>query len=66
MEETKIELYYQNQAKEFIDTLFDAKVFKDKITRDDMKAIEDLLAFNFQVHAKSSYKCGEMMARFKK
>ncbi|HBI17167.1 MAG TPA: hypothetical protein DDY52_03395 [Candidatus Moranbacteria bacterium] len=44
MEKQKIEPYYQMRAKEIIDGMFSAKVFHEKITRDDMNGFEDLIA----------------------
>jgi len=46
--EKEIDQYNQNRAKEIIDCMFDSKIFKDSITRDDMNVFEDLLAFHFQ------------------
>ena len=61
-----IEPYYQNRAKEVVDMLFNGKLFKDKITRDNLNAIEDLIAYLFQSDAKSARKCAEIMLRMPK
>lgn len=52
--ETKIETYNQMRGKEVVDMMFDGKIFAEKITRDDLKAIEDLIAFEFQCKADSA------------
>ena len=64
--EKDIEPYYQNRAKEVVDMLFDGKLFKDKITRDNLNAIENLIAYLFQSDAKSAQKCAEIMLRLPK
>jgi hypothetical protein len=55
----KIEPYYQTQAKDIIDSMFNNKVFNSKMTRDDMQGFEDLIAFYFQSHANTVRKCAE-------
>lgn len=50
----KSEHYYQMRAKELVDTLFDAKLFREDLTRDDMQSVEDLIAFNFETYAKTA------------
>lgn len=55
----EIEPYYQTQAKQIIDSMFDCKVFSDKLTRDDIQGFEDLIAFYFQSHARTASKCAE-------
>jgi hypothetical protein len=61
----KIEPFYQMQAKQFIDGMYDAKVFSEKMTRDDMKGFEDLLAYLFQTQAKSTKKAIEFLSSLK-
>jgi hypothetical protein len=56
---TEIEPYYQTQAKQIIDSMFDCKVFNEKFTRNDMQGFEDLIAFHFQSHARTAKKCAE-------
>lgn len=62
--EKEIDIYNQNRAKEFIDGLFDAKIFKEDITRNDMQGFEDLLAFVFQASYDSSRKMAEFSAKW--
>lgn len=56
-----IEPYYQAEAKRIIDSMFDCKVFNEKMTRDDMKAYEDLLAYYFQSQNDSTKKATELL-----
>jgi len=65
MENPKIEPFYQAQAKQIIDSMFDNKVFNEKMTRDDMKGYEDLLAYYFQSHASTARKCAEFSQKLK-
>jgi hypothetical protein len=39
---------FKQDAKQIVDMTFDAKVFKDNLTRDDLNAIEDMLEFILQ------------------
>lgn len=64
--EEKIEDCYQNQAKEIVDLMFETKCFNDKFTRDNMRSLEDLIAFYFQTNARSAYKSAEVILKFKK
>lgn len=64
--EEKIELYYQNQAKGLIDSMFDTKIFKDSVTRDDMNGYENLVAYIFQAQAKTARKMADFEVKFKK
>lgn len=41
-EETKDKIF-KYDAKMIVDTIFDNKLFKDHLTRDDMTALEDLI-----------------------
>ena len=64
MEEV-IEPYYQNQAKQFIDVVFSKGYFSGNIERDEMKEVEDLLAYLFQAQSASATKCAELIRRAK-
>jgi len=61
----EIEPYYQTQAKQIIDAMFDTKVFNSKMTRDDMQGFENLLAYYFQSHADTAKKCAEFTLKVK-
>ena len=39
---------FRDDAKRIVDTLFDAKLFNDEMTRDKMKIFEDLLSLCMQ------------------
>lgn len=62
--EEEIEKYYQNQAKGIIDLMFDTKIFKESVTRDDMNGYEDLLAYMFQAQAKTARKMAEFEVKY--
>ena len=51
--------YYQNQAKQFIDTLHDRGYFREDLKREEMQQVEDLLAFLWQTHCDMATKCAE-------
>jgi len=53
-EEKEIERCYQEDAKRIIDTMFDSKLFSEKVTRDNMAGFEGLIAYYFQSHADST------------
>lgn len=57
--------YYQRQAKFFIDALFDKGYFRSDVKREEMKKIEDLLAFLYQSQTDIAVKCCEMLVRAK-
>ena len=44
MEENREKLF-TNDAKTMVDTMYDNRLFKDDVTRDDMNAFEDLIDF---------------------
>jgi len=64
MNEEKIEPYYQNNAKQIIDSMFDVKIFKEEITRDDMIGFEDLIAYYLQSQAYTARKIADFQAKW--
>lgn len=62
---TKIEPYYQAQAKQLVDGLFDGGFFSETLSRDGMNDVEDLIAFFFQTICNSSVKAALMVKKFK-
>ena len=65
-DETKIEAYYQMQAKQFVDCLFDAACLSESLSRDGMKRVEDLLALMFQQQVNSAVKAAGFVKQYKK
>ena len=63
--ERKIEEHNKADAKRLIDSMFDAKIFADRITRDDMNWFENLIAFNLQCKEDSSIKIAEFKVKYK-
>ena len=65
MKNESIDPYYQVEAKRIIDSMFESKVFSEKMTRDDMQGFEDLIAFYFESHAKTTKKSLEFILSVK-
>jgi len=65
MKNESIDPYYQGEAKKIIDSMFDTKVFNEKITRNDMQGFENLIAFYFESHAKTTKKSLEFILSVK-
>lgn len=65
MNKTEVEPYYQKRAASIVDMLFDSKLFSDELTRKDLQAIEDYIAFEFQSGIDGALKVKEIMARHK-
>jgi len=64
-EKSSIQPFYQARAKDFIDSMFDAKIFAPHITRDIMNGYEDLLASLLQSDGEQKFKIIEMNWRLK-
>ena len=56
-EERKAEPFYQARAQEFIDLLFEKDYFRKEVSREDMRSIEEYLAYLFQYQCESAKKC---------
>lgn len=56
---------FKNDAKSIVDTLFDTKVFADKVTRDNMQELEALIEYMMQSRYNSRIKAMEIMDRIK-
>lgn len=54
--------YFQKDAKEVVDMLFDANVFKEKFTREDLAPVDDLIEFLLQSKF-DSYKRGQELLK---
>lgn len=63
--EPYIEPYYQTQAKNIVDTLFDKGFIREDCSRDDMNAIEELIGFLFQSHCDMAAKAAVIVKRGK-
>jgi len=58
--------YYQLRARELVDTLFDNKLFDERLTRDNLQSIEDLIAYEYQSFADSNRRTLEILSKLKK
>lgn len=65
MSKTEVEPYYQRQAKEFVDLMFDKGLMNPELSRNSLQAIEDYIAFTFQSQAYSASRMAEITARRK-
>lgn len=66
MSKTEIDEPTQFRAKECIDVMFDNDLLNPKMTRDDMKGIEDYIALVLQQNINSTAKCTEIILDMKK
>lgn len=66
MEQEKIESFYQIRGKEIVDALFDKGYFREDVSRDGMKDVEDFIAWYVQSQCKSAVKIAELNKRSKK
>lgn len=64
--EKEISIHHQNRAKAIVDMLFDTKIFKEQITRNDMQAVEDYVAFEFSCYQNSAKKSLEFQKKIEK
>lgn len=56
---------FKQDAKTIVDMLFDAKLFKDNLTRDDFNKVEEILLFTLESRFNSHVKMTELMERIK-
>lgn len=61
---TKQELF-KADAKQIVDTIFDNKLFKDNVTRDNMNGFEDLIQFLLESKYNSHIKMLELTSKIK-
>lgn len=57
------EQYFKSDAKTTVDTLFDAKLFKDEVTRDMLNGVEEYIAFVMQTRFSSYQRVTKLMER---
>lgn len=59
------EKYFKSDAKTIVDTLFDAKLFREDITRDSLNLTEQYLSYAMQSRFNSHHKAKELFERLK-
>lgn len=59
----KPEYHYQKRAESIVDMLFDSKLFNSELTRKDLQAIEDYIAYEFQSGVDGALKVKEILAK---
>ena len=57
---------FAKDAKTIVDLLFDAKLFKDSVTRDDMLEVESLVCYLMDSRYKGQKSAEALMERIKK
>ena len=57
---------FKADAKQIVDMVFNHKLFKDHITRDDMNGFEDLIQFLLQSRFESYQRIEKLMQRIEK
>lgn len=62
----KAEPYYQRQAKDFIDMIFDNKLFNPNLSRTDIQEVENYVGYLLESAAKTSAKVAVMLEKIKK
>lgn len=60
------EKIFKNDSKDIVDRMFDLKMFKENITRDDMSGFEDLIQFLLESKYNTYIKCSEFMEKITK
>ena len=65
-EEKKIGQFYQMRGKEIVDALFDKGYFREDVSRDGLKDIENFIAWYIQIQCKSAVKMAELNKKFKR
>jgi ATP-dependent Clp protease adapter protein ClpS len=61
-----IEPYYQKQAKDFVDMLNDNKIVNPDLSRNDLRTVEDYVAYLLQSQANMASKTAVMLERLKR
>lgn len=56
-----IETYYQKRAEEIVDNLFNKGYFDRDVKREDMRSIEELLAYYFQSSAEGAVRADRLL-----
>jgi len=56
---------FKQDAKSIVDMLFDAKLFKDILTRDDFNGVEDFIAYLMESNFNSYQRITKLMEKVK-
>lgn len=65
-QKTLTDPFYQGEAKQLVDMMFDNSVFNPKMSRDDLQGVENLFAYYLDSNAKTARKVAETMLKIKK
>lgn len=61
----EIEKYYQLRGQEIVDMLFDKGYIAEGVTRQDLRAVEDLIAYLIQSNVKSGVRSQQLVSKLK-
>lgn len=60
------ENYFKQDAKQIVDMLFDNKIFRDNVTRDDLTAVETHLSYLLDQKFNSHLRLAELIKKINK
>ncbi len=60
-----VEPYYQKRAESIVDMLFDSQLFNTSLSRKELQAVEDYIAYEFQSGISNGIKLKATIARSK-
>lgn len=66
MSDTKIEPYIQKRAASVVDMLFEGGLFTENLTRPELQAVEDYIAFELQTGIDSSLRVAKLLEKHKR
>ncbi len=52
---------FKDDAKQMVDLMFNSKVFKEEVTRDDMNKFEEVISFLLSSRFESHLRCQKLM-----
>jgi len=58
--------YFQQDAKQIVDMVFDAKVLRPDLTRDNLNSMEEFISYLLQSKFESYQKLENLMAKIEK
>ena len=65
MSDIETEPFYQKQAKDLTNVLFDKRFLNDQLSRESIDWLEDYLGFVIQSAAQSAVKCAVLVANMR-
>lgn len=56
----KVDGYYQRQAKDVVNMMYDKGFIAEDVSRESMQSLEDLLGYLIQTQAETAVRCAEV------